>query len=57
MNDKDLEVLRLMGIIGLDMSPGDPVCKAAYEEIIRLREHWTKHREACGNPTAENHTV
>lgn len=38
MHGHTLEKLRLMGLIGLDLSPGDPVCQAAYEEIIQMQK-------------------
>ena len=39
MTDTDkLESLRAAGETGADLSPGDPLCKWAYEEIMRYRE-------------------
>lgn len=40
----NLEQLRRDGETGCDLSPGDPICKWAYEEIIRLRD-------PCEHPT------
>ncbi len=39
---KLLEGLRERGSIGLDLSPGDPVCWSAFEELSRLYETYEK---------------
>ena len=49
MTEKELEVLKLRGEQGSDLSPGDPICRAAYLEIIRLQEREDIPKEKIDN--------